>query len=60
MLRKIKHNWRRVTEMASVTLGRIEEFDSGQKEWPRYVERLEHFLAANYIAEDEKKIVPFF
>ena len=41
--------------MASVTLGRIEEFDSSQEEWPQYVERLEHFLAANCIAEDEKK-----
>ena len=41
--------------MASVTLGRIEEFDSSREEWPQYVERLEHFFAANSIAEDEKK-----
>ena len=55
MLRKIQHNWRQVTGMASVTLGRIEEFDSSREEWPQYVERLEHFFAANSIAEDEKK-----
>ena len=41
--------------MASVTLGRVEEFDSSREEWPQHAERLEHFLAANSIAEDEKK-----
>ena len=40
--------------MASVTLGRIEEFDSSREEWPQYAERLEHFFAANSIVEDEK------
>ena len=52
MLRKIEHNWRRVTGMASVTLGRIEEFDSSWEEWPQYVERIEHFFAANSIVKD--------
>ena len=41
--------------MASVTLGRIEEFNSSQEEWPQYAERPEHFFAANSIVEDEKK-----
>ena len=45
--------------MASITLGRIEEFDSSQEEWPWYVERLKHFFAANSIAEDEKKCSVF-
>ena len=58
VLRKVQHNWQPVT-MASVTLGRIEEFDS-REEWPQYVaERLEHFFAANSIAEDEKKSLVF-
>ena len=41
--------------MASVTLGRIEEFNSSREEWPQYAERLEHFFAANSIVENEKK-----
>ena len=45
--------------MASVTLGRIEEFDSSREKWLQYAERLEHFFAANSIAEDEKKCSVF-
>ena len=46
--------------MASVTLGRIEEFDSIPQEWLQYAERLEHFFEANSIAEVKKKNVQFF
>ena len=38
--------------MASVTLGRIKEFDSSREEWPQYAERLEHSFATSSIAED--------
>ena len=44
--------------MASVTLGRIEEFDSSREEWPQYAERLEHFLQL-IILRKMKKIVQF-
>ena len=37
------------------TLGHIEEFDGTKGDWPLYVERLEHFFAANGIADAEKK-----
>ena len=46
--------------MASVTLGRIEEFDSSWEEWLQHAERLEHIFVANSIVEDEKKNVQFF
>ena len=37
------------------TLGHIKEFDGTKEDWPLYVERLEHFLAANGISDGEKK-----
>ena len=37
------------------TLGHIEEFDGTKGDWPLYVERLEHFFAANGISDGEKK-----
>ena len=35
-------------------LGRIDQFDPGQEEWPQYVERLEQFLEANEITGEAK------
>ena len=40
--------------MAAV-FGRIDEFDSKKEDWPQYVERLDHFFAANGITNAEKK-----
>ena len=56
VLRKLKHNWQTSNGMESVTLGKIEELDSSWEEGPQYAERLEHFFAANSIAEDEKNV----
>ncbi len=33
----------------STLLGRIDEFDGSKEEWPQYVERVNHFFAANGI-----------
>ena len=41
--------------MAAVTLGRVEEFDGTNDDWLQYVERLEHFFAANGIDDADKK-----
>ena len=35
--------------------GKIEEFDSSQKDWPRYMEWLGYFFDANSIVSVEKK-----
>ena len=35
--------------------GKIGEFDEKQEEWTQYVERLEHFYAANEIDNADKK-----
>ena len=35
-------------------LGKVEQFDPEQEEWPLYVERLELFFKANDIIGDEK------
>ena len=40
--------------MAAV-FGRIDEFDSKKEDWPQYVERLDHFFAANGITDADKK-----
>ena len=36
-------------------LGKIEEFDASKEEWPQYVERMDHFFAANSIDDAHKK-----
>ena len=36
-------------------IGQIGEFDCKREEWPQYAERLDHFLAANSITEEDKK-----
>ena len=33
--------------MAVVLLGRVEEFNGAKEDWQQYIERLEHFYAAN-------------
>ena len=35
-------------------LGKIEQFDPEQEEWPQYVERLEQFFEANDITGEAK------
>ena len=35
-------------------LGKIEQYDPKQEEWPQYVERLEQFFKANYLTGDSK------
>ena len=44
--------WRRGRDE---TLGRVVEFDETKDDWLQYVERLEHFLAANGIDDANKK-----
>ena len=39
----------------SSLLGRIDEFDSTKEDWPQYVERVDHFFAANGITDADKK-----
>ncbi len=39
----------------ALTFGRIGEFDEGKEDWPQYVERLNHFFAANDLTGAEKK-----
>ena len=34
-------------------LGKMEEFDASREEWTQYVERMDHFFAANGINEAE-------
>ena len=36
-------------------LGKLDEFDSAREEWPQYVERVNHFFAANGIEDGDKK-----
>ena len=36
-------------------LGKIEEYDGSKEEWPQYVERMDHFFAANGIDDVSKK-----
>ena len=40
--------------MATV-FGKVDEFDGAKEEWTQYVERLDHFFAANDIADADKK-----
>ena len=40
--------------------GHIGEFVEGREQWPQYVERLKHFLAANGITDAERKRDIFF
>lgn len=40
--------------MAAI-LGKVEEFDSKKEEWSQYVERLDHFFAANVIEDAARK-----
>ena len=35
-------------------LGKIGEYDSATEEWPSYRERLEHYLKANKVADEQK------
>ena len=35
-------------------LGKIEQYDPEQEEWPQYVERLEQFFEANDLTGDDK------
>ena len=35
-------------------LGKIEQYDLEQEEWPQYVERLEQFFEANDLTGDSK------
>jgi len=44
---------------ATGTLGHIEEFGGNNEDWPQYVERLEHFFAANSIEDEGKKRAVF-
>ena len=39
-------------------LGHIGEFKEDEEEWPQYAERVDHFFAANGVA-DEKKVAVF-
>ena len=36
-------------------VGRIDEFDESKEEWTQYVERMDHFFAANGIPDEDKK-----
>ena len=36
-------------------LGKIDEYDASKEEWPQYVERIDHFFAANGIDNANKK-----
>ena len=38
----------------AVLLGKIEEFNSAQEEWPQYVERLDQFFEANELTGEDK------
>ncbi len=50
----------RLTVLALMALfGQIGEFIPEQEEWPQYVERLEHFLCANAITNEERKRAVF-
>lgn len=40
---------------ATGTLGRVDEFDGTKDDWLQYVERLEHFFAANSVVDADKK-----
>ena len=40
--------------------GHIGEFVEGREQWPQYVERLKHFLAANGITDADRKRDIFF
>ena len=42
-----------------VLFGHIGEFAEGHKEWPQYMERMEHFLSANGIDSNEPKRAVF-
>ena len=41
--------------MVGSLLGRVDHYDPSKEEWTQYVERLEHFFAANGIDMEEKK-----
>ena len=43
----------------AATFGSIGEYEEGKEDWPQYVERLEHFFAANGIKEDDRKLSVF-
>ena len=43
----------------AATFGSIGEYEEGKEDWPQYVERLEHFFAANGIVEDDRKLSVF-
>ena len=38
-------------------LGKIDQFDPEQQEWPQYVERLDQFFEANDLTGDEKPTI---
>ena len=41
--------------MATPLFGKIDEFNSKNEEWRHYVERMNHFFAANGIEDQEKQ-----
>lgn len=56
---QLLQNWRRDSREMAALYGHVGEFVEGQEEWPLYVERLEHYLAANSVTDDEKKHTVF-
>ncbi len=36
-------------------LGTLDEFDSSEEDWPKYIERVDHFFTANGIDDAGKK-----
>ena len=41
--------------MATALYGQVGEYIEGEEEWSQYVERVEHFLAANRIEDASQK-----
>ena len=41
------------------TLGKIGEYCASSKEWPQYIERLEFFLIANKVTDNDLKWATF-
>ena len=44
----------------AMVIGSVGEFDSTQEDWESYIERVEFYMAANSIDDDDKKRVTFF
>ena len=41
--------------MAAPLFGQVKEFDGGKEKWSQYVERLDHFIEVNEVADADKK-----